>query len=273
MVNERAILRRAADGTVSVFARLAGSAPGSPLGIAVDSARHLLWAVTAGLPQGENLPPEEKDRSSLAAWHLATGALALRVDAPAGGQLNDLTLAPDGTVYASDPGRGTVVRLRPGATSLDDVIPAGTTVSPGGLALAADGSLLYVADWGYGLGVIELASGSFAWLKPPPFGTTLGIDGLVRDGNGLIALQNGVAPPRLTRFTLAPDGRALARADTDERAVPSWDEPTLGVVVGPAFHYVASSHWPAFPDADRPAGAAPLAPTEVRVLPLAVPAR
>ena len=36
VVNERTVLRRAADGTVTVFASLAGSLPGSPLGLALD---------------------------------------------------------------------------------------------------------------------------------------------------------------------------------------------------------------------------------------------
>lgn len=268
VVNERTILRRAADGTLSVFASLAGALPGSPLGLAIDPERRRLWTVSAGLPQGAGLPEPERNRSAVAGYDFATGALALRVDAPEKSLLNDLTLAPDGTLYASDPGRGTVLRLRPGATALEEVVPTATLVSPGGLALSADARLLYVADWSYGLGAIDLATSTFRWLAPPPSGTTLGIDGLLRDGATLLAIQNGIAPPRITRFTLSPDGLALTRADLLERAVPDWDEPTLGTIVNGALLYVAASHWPQFPDDAAQQAPAPLSPTAIRTLPL-----
>jgi hypothetical protein len=268
VVNERSILRHAPDGTLTVFAQLAGVLPGSPLGITVDAERRRLWTVTAGLPQGAGLPASEKDKSSLAAFDLATGALALRVDAPEHALLNDLTLAPDGTVYASDPGRGTVLRLRPGATALENLAPAATMVSPGGLALSADARHLFIADWGYGLAGLELATGAFHWLAPPPSGTMLGIDGLIRTGDTLIGIQNGVTPPRITRFTLSPDGFALTRADLLERAIPDWDEPTLGIFVGDSLHYVATSHWPKFDENGHFPANTPLPPTSLRRLSL-----
>jgi sugar lactone lactonase YvrE len=247
-VRQRKIVRRAADGALSTFAVVAGKLPGSPLGIAVDAGRRRLWVVTAGLPQGENLPAEEKERSALAAFDLETGELALRVDAPAGALLNDLALAADGTVYASDPGRGAVVRWRPAATALEEVVAPGTLVSPGGLALAPDGSTLHVADWGYGLAAFDLASGALRWLTPPAGAATLGIDGLVRDGDALLAIQNGVAPARVVRFLLGTNGVDLQRAELLERAHPDWVEPTLGLVFDDALLYVGSSQWPRFPE-------------------------
>jgi sugar lactone lactonase YvrE len=159
-----------------------------------------------------------------------------------------------------------VVRLRPGATTLEDLIPLATTVSPGGLALSADGRILYVADWGYGLGAIELASGSFEWMKAPPFGTMLGIDGLIRDGDGLIGIQNGVTPPRIARFTLSRDGRALTNMTLLERALPTWSKPTLGLIVGSSLTYVATSFWPLFPEGGTPPAHGTHQPTEIRQL-------
>jgi len=88
------------------------------------------------------------------------------------------------------------------------------------------------------------------------------------DDNRLIAIQNGVAPHRIQAFTLSRDGRALRSAETLERAVPGWDEPTLGVVMDGALVYVSNSQWPKFGDDGATPERSTLEPTVVRRLPL-----
>jgi hypothetical protein len=140
--------------------------------------------------------------------------------------------------------------------------------SPGGLALSAGGAFLYVADWTVGLAVVDVRTGALQWLAAPAGATTLGIDGLRRHGNSLVAIQNGVQPARVQRFDLGPDGHTLAAAETLERARADYDEPTLGALVGPELWYVANSHWPRFAeDGSLPAGTT-LDPTLVLRLPL-----
>ena len=151
-----------------------------------------------------------------------------KVESPPGDHLwNDLELAPDGAVYVSDVSTLSVVKITPDG-QITTVVEGHGLRSPGGLALSADGKTLYVADWAYGLATVDLATGGLAWLAPPPGATVLGVDGLRRDGNALIGIQNGVAPARITRFELAPDGRSIVSAKLLERGVPGWDEPTLG---------------------------------------------
>jgi outer membrane protein assembly factor BamB len=140
--------------------------------------------------------------------------------------------------------------------------------SPGGLALSADERTLYVADWSQGLAALDLATGALAWMRPPAGTTVLGIDGLRRVGETLIAIQNGVTPHRIQRLTLAPDGRSLAASELLERAVPGWDEPTLGIVVDDALVYVANSQWPKFGEDGATPDPATLADLVIRRLPL-----
>jgi hypothetical protein len=97
----------------------------------------------------------------------------------------------------------------------------------------------------------------------------LGIDGLRRQGNRLLAIQNGITPPRILSLELSPDGRSLVAAKILERNLSEWDEPTLGVVADGAFWYVANSHWPSFPgDDSAPTDVTKLTPTSVRRLAL-----
>jgi len=70
------------------------------------------------------------------------------------------------------------------------------------------------------------------------------------------------------RFALGTSGRSLAGAETLERAHPGYDEPTLGVVIGPDLWYVANSQWPKFGADGALAPGAELSPTVVLRLPL-----
>jgi hypothetical protein len=133
------------------------------------------------------------------------------------------------------------------------VFEGGGLRSPGGLALSADEKLLYVADWANGLAVVDLAARTLSWIRPPAGATVLGIDGLIRHAGALLAIQNGVNPPRIQRLRLALDGRSLTSAQTLERAVKEWDEPTLGAVVGDELFYVATSQWPRYGQDGKPA--------------------
>jgi hypothetical protein len=272
-VAERKILRRTKDGTVSDFVPAGAHGLLSALGIAVDAGHRRLWVLSAGLPQAAGLKVGERKKSALLAFDLDSGAWQQTFDAPPGDRSwNDLELAADGSVFVSDPAAKAILRVKPDGGVLTLLAGEEVLGSPGGLALSADGKLLYVADWNNGLGVLDLAANGpqrWTWMRPPAGTTVLGIDGLRRQGNRLIAIQNGVAPPRIQSFELAADGRSLVAAKTLERNLPEWDEPTLGVVVEGAFFYVANSHWPSFPgDESAPTDTSKLAPTAIRRLPL-----
>lgn len=269
----RKILRRTKDGQVSDFVPSGSHGLLSALGIAVDAEHRRLWVVSAGLPQTAGLKVSERRKSALLAFDLDTGAWQTTFDAPPGERgWNDLELAADGSVFVSDPAAKAILRVKPDGGILTLLAGEEQLGSPGGLALSADGRRLYVADWTNGLGVLDLeAEGAtrWNWMRPPAGTTVLGIDGLRRQGNRLIAIQNGIFPPRILSLELDADGRSLVAAKTLEKNVAEWDEPTLGVVLDGAFFYVSNSHWPSFPgDESAPTDTTKLAPTAIRRLPL-----
>jgi len=75
-----------------------------------------------------------------------------------------------------------------------------------------------------------------------------GVDGLRRRGRDLIGVQNGAATPRVVRIRLSSDGRQLEEIITLDRPPKREGEPTVGVVLGDRYVYVASSAWPFWAD-------------------------
>ena len=274
-VVQRKIVRRTKDGQVSDFVPSGAHGLFSALGLAVDARNRRLWVVSAGIPQTRDLKVADRRKSALLAFDLDSGAWQRTIDAPPGARgWNDLELATDGSVFVSDPAAKALLRVKPDGGILTLLAGEEHLGSPGGLALSADGKLLYVADWSNGLGVLDLeatgqSAGRWTWMRPPADSTVLGIDGLRRQGNRLIAIQNGIAPPRILSLELSADGRSLVAAKTLERNLAEWDEPTLGVLVDGALWYVANSHWPSFPgDDSAPTDVTKLSPTSVRRLAL-----
>ena len=115
-------------------------------------------------------------------------------------------------VYVSDGQNGAIYRCPPGCASLETWLPAGTFRSAQGMAVSADGRLLYVADYRYGLAAVDRASGHVFRMSAPPDMMLDGIDGLVRDHDGLIAIQNGAPPLRIVALSLSSDGLGITGA-------------------------------------------------------------
>ncbi len=105
------------------------------MGLLADDRRKTLWACTyAPGPDGPKGP------ASIRAFDLATGKERQRHAFDGG--CNDMTVAADGTVYATDFTNGRVLRLRPGATAFTVIAAAPELASADGIALLDDGALL-----------------------------------------------------------------------------------------------------------------------------------
>lgn len=235
-------------------------------GTVIDPAREVLWVASGNLGMG---PGPENAFHGLIAIDLATLHEKARIAAPVGVNPSDIALGAKGTLYASDPIGGGVYRARAGETTLTQLIAPGTFRSPQGLAESADGRLLYVSDYGYGLAAIVLDQQRVLRLGA---GTALpipldGIDGLWRLGNSLIAVQNGTSPQRIVRLTLAYGGLSIQRAAVLEQANPAWTEPTSGSLDGHRLLYVATGQWDRF-DNGAPLPGKAAQPTQVRLLQL-----
>jgi hypothetical protein len=250
------IVRRGANGTESVFADLRRRGYGSVVGMAVDTGRRRLWAAVSELPPADNFVPDDPAEGStprarktgLCSFDLESGAFVACFEPPAnwkGARFDDVVVASDGTVFVSDAAPA-IRLLEPGGKALTTWLDETSIASPNGLALSIAEDALYVADYAMGLLRVDRKTREVRALATPGLPPLIGIDGLARWRKSLIAIQNGVAPPRVLRVDLAEDGLSVDDVATLERACLDWDEPTLGVVAGGDYYYVSNSHWPRF---------------------------
>jgi sugar lactone lactonase YvrE len=221
------------------------------LGIAVDAERGALWAVTEAIPHMRGFTKEEQGRTALVRFDLETGREVARHLPPPGDEphsFNDLTVDSKGAVLVSDPRARVVYTLSPGGEALKPLTEPGAVLSPQGLALSADETAVFVSDYARSSGVVRInrASGEVTAMSVPEAPTLYGIDGLMRFGQDLIAIQNGIRPHRVLRLRLDDSGEAVTDVTILERSNPRFDEPTLGVIVGETLYYVANSQWGRF---------------------------
>lgn len=80
------------------------------LGMKVDAKRRLLWVAATD---------QKTQRSNLTAYNLNDPSQTKKIEATPG-QLNDLTLLDDGSLFTTDMGRNKVLRLAPGGDTLEE---------------------------------------------------------------------------------------------------------------------------------------------------------
>lgn len=213
------------------------------LALDVDTATRTLWATTAAMPFFARHQPADSGRSAVLAYDLDTGALRRRYDAPSGGRhsLGDMTVAPNGDVFVSDSDEGVVYRIARGDAEMEPFASDGL-VSPQGLAVASDGRIL-VADYLRGIAALDRESGEVTWLEVADSMAVSGIDGLVRVGHSLIAVQNGVNPKRVVELRMNDAETRITGWRALESGTPLLTEPTHAVVVGPELFFIADAGW------------------------------
>jgi sugar lactone lactonase YvrE len=206
-----------------------------------------LWFASAAVPQladaGNSVGKSGLFRIDSESGEVTRAVVLPR--APDDQVLGDLVIKGD-SIYTTDSLTGALYRYSIDADRYETVVEPGTFGSPQGLVFDDTGDYLYVADYVGGLHRVSLSDGSRERLVVPVTISDHGIDGLYRHENELVAIQNGIRPNRVVAFTLSDDGLAITGGRTLAANLPEFDEPTLGVVRGDDFFFVANSHWNRF---------------------------
>lgn len=133
---------RAAPGATQAEPWIQASVAGltNTLGVLADDKTSTLW-VCQNSTGGRGGAPVE-GQTALRSFDLKSGAAKRTYPFPSnGGVCNDMAIAPDGTVYATESFANRVHRLRPGAAALDVWVTDPQLGAIDGIAMLADGAV------------------------------------------------------------------------------------------------------------------------------------
>jgi hypothetical protein len=208
------------------------------LGLFVDAAHEQLYAVSTN---GFLDEAQKQRRNAVVRYNLKNGLLVNRYDATDANQLNDLTIAADGTIYATDSASGTLFRKTPAEKTLTPVGAKGALPGANGITLGLDGKL-YVAI-STGIAGIDRSTGAPTRLPQPDTVVTGGCDGLYWHERELVGIQNVTNPGRIIRIALADQGTRISGITVlQSHHHPEFAEPTTGVTAGDIFYVLANSY-------------------------------
>ena len=234
-------------------------------GLKIDQNRGWLWVSTGAIDEWQGYTEEVRGQSKVVKFDLESGELLEEFYAidEERHYFGDLVLRPGSDhVYVSDSRQDALFMIDPDNERLNLVKEFDDFVSFQGLSFSDDGNTLFLADYRQGLFSMDLETWDIKPIKALPEMSLKGIDGLYYFNNSIIAIQNGVSPKRITQIYLNEDQSKIERFRYLEKANPVLDEPTLGVLVGSQFYYVANSSWPRY-DQDGNIGPANLHPIPV----------
>jgi len=209
------------------------------LGVLVDSKRRRLHAVSTNV-----LSHGTPRYNAIVSFDLKTGKRIRAVAVPGARQLNDVALAPNGDLYASDSAAGAVWRIAAATPEPVAFVSAGTLGGSNGLAVSADGKMLYV---GHSTGVarVDTASGAIERVVPPARETIAAIDGLYLWHGDLIGIQNITTPGRVIRMRMNKAGTEIVSVDTlQSHHNRAFDEPTTAAIAGDGLYVLATTQLP-----------------------------
>ncbi len=151
----------------------------------------------------------------------------------------DVIVSESGKVLVSDSKTNTVYKLENG--KLIEWISSDEILSLQGIAQL--GEKLFLADYVQGLFVFDTDQNTIRKVKTLPDLALKGIDGLYAYGNGLITIQNGVIPHRITHLQFDEKYTKIKSFNYLEKNHPAMGEPTLGYIQNDSLFYIATSFW------------------------------
>lgn len=239
-VTHKRIVRISPDGKLTPFSKPDDGLQ-QVLGVAVDAKRRTLYAVsTNALTRGKPL------HNAVMAFDIGSGKRTGAYHVPDALQLNDVAIAPNGDVYASDSASGAIWRIAAGQVS--SFIAPGAVRGSNGLVVSPDGRALYVAH-STGVARVDTATAKVDRLVPPARQTVAAIDGLYFWNGDLIGIQNITNPGRVIRIRLDQAGMRIASVDTlQSHHNAAFDEPTTGAIAGKSIYVLGTTQLPEYND-------------------------
>jgi len=234
------------------------------LGLTVDAARGQLLAVSTN---GFEDSAKTERRNAVVRYDLKSSRMTQRIAAPDAMQLNDIAVAPDGTLYVTDSESNSLFRKKPEESTLTRFGAAGGLRGANGLALGSNGTLYVTLSTG--IASVDTATGATTRLPQPDTVVTGGIDGLYWHEGDLIGVQNSTNPGRVIRIALADKGSRIAGVTVlQSHHHADFVEPTTGTIAKGALFVIGNSHVGRYQPDGTIKDAESLKPTAIVAVPL-----
>ncbi|MBL7995505.1 hypothetical protein JNM05_09035 [bacterium] len=216
------------------------------MGMKVDSKRRTLWVATSVMPEMIGYTDSLSGKAAVARFNIDSGELEKIYSIEGDHVFGDLVIHPSGDVYVSDSGEPNMYKIDSKEDQLKLWLTFPNAWNLQGLDFTSDGNTLFIADYISGLYRLSLKTQKIDKIGFDTPNALRGIDGLYFYKNSLLALQNGTNPLRVCRYYLDNDQTHIDKMEFVEKATDNLGEPTLGVLAGNAFYFIANSPWGAY---------------------------
>jgi sugar lactone lactonase YvrE len=253
-IHKRKIIKATPDGKATDFCPSAFEGMTSIFGIKVDAKRNLLWACASPMEEMENY--DSTARSAVFQFELSSGKLIHKYQMLLNKNncvFGDLILSKSGKVFISDSKNNDIYTINEKTSQIEPYYSSPEFWNIQGLAFSPDEKYLFIADYVKGIYRLDIKTRALIEVKNNAEISTgpvslKGIDGIYFYNNSLIAIQNGVNPLRSTQYYLNKGLTEVIGFEIIDRNHPSFGEPTLGVIDGKDFYYIANSQWGGYTD-------------------------
>lgn len=212
----------------------------SGLGLALDLERRRLWAVSDAPADSGLFDETLAGRSALHVFELDSAELIGSMEFE-GHSLNDVCVLPDGGAVVTGSVSGALIRISADIQGREEIVSGGALFGANGLCVSEDGEKLYVSHYSIGIQCVDLQTGEITPAELSTSFTTAFVDGLYRDGDRLLAIQNAAGVDRVAVFSLGESGK-IQSVETLVARRPEFSDPTTGTFVGGDFYFIADSH-------------------------------
>ncbi|MBS1490708.1 MAG: hypothetical protein JSS93_09280 [Bacteroidetes bacterium] len=240
-IHQRKVIKVLPNGSVTDFCSQAYQGMGSVMGLKADTLRNLLWVCSSPLPEMMNYDSTLKPL--VFKFDLATGHLLHQFIAPKKGVYGDLILSSKGKVYLSDSETNELSIVNEKTNQIEPFFYSSEFISVQGITLSSDEKSLFIADYEKGIFKLDLHTKKLNLITTAKDVSLKGIDGIYFYRHSLVAIQNGVVPARSVRYELGKGENTIIDFKIIDRKHPDFGEPTLGVITGNMFYYIANSQW------------------------------
>lgn len=245
-IHKRKIIKKAANGKITDFIKSEEHGITSVFDIQVDEKRNILWACASPMPEMENY--DSTLRAAVYKFNASTGELldVYQTEAPIESVFGDLALDSNGVVFISDGKSNTIYMVNEKAKRLDFYFTSEQFWNIQGITFSPDDQYLFISDYIKGPFRLNTSNKQLIKIESNIEQSLKGIDGLLFYENSLIAIQNGVTPNRVVRYSLNKSLDKILKQAIIENAHPAFNEPTMGCLVENQLFYVSNSLWGAY---------------------------